>query len=535
MCGIMAIINKDWSTNLNVASETILKQLMYVGALRGFDSTGLFKITKDHKTAYIKKAAPASWFLSQKPVQDFINEYYKDSFAVIAHNRKATMGKVDDQTAHPFREGPITLVHNGTLNYWTRTTDTLSDSHYITKELAKENKEFKPLESFKGAYALIWHNAQKKQINFCRNEERPLWLIEAKNWYILVSEREMGEWILLRNGHDVLDAIEIDAGYIYKMSWKNKLHITKIKFTPAKKWFETKTIHHYHGNNLEENDDDFGTVGMGSIGGDTHRRTRPSYVPQVSEVIPFNKSKELPKDLPIVTDLIIIPHRAHRITTTYGGSTIYSGHGIKEERYEVEGKIVLPFSHLDLPFKYTIKQDEWDFKSIGKEHEAIYSYRDGSNTFIHVHSVKLKKEPTTEKIILPKDFEDPLEEDDPVGALTDGASELVVYSKNHYQIDDSNWDDLCDCKCRLCGAEFDVDSIHEAIVHEKIQTSPLEISYTYICPDCTESLEKKGRISAANLGEEFKPLNFTLPDTPAKILTLPDKSKQVIQPAVTND
>src|SRR5574343_169279 len=35
--------------------------------------------------------------------------------AVIGHNRSATVGKSSTANSHPFQEGPITLVHNGTL------------------------------------------------------------------------------------------------------------------------------------------------------------------------------------------------------------------------------------------------------------------------------------------------------------------------------------------------------------------------------------------------------------------------------------
>ena len=48
--------------------------------------------------------------------------------AVVGHNRSATRGGITTETAHQFQEGPITIVHNGTL------IDTSQDRNSVVRE-----------------------------------------------------------------------------------------------------------------------------------------------------------------------------------------------------------------------------------------------------------------------------------------------------------------------------------------------------------------------------------------------------------------
>lgn len=528
MCGLIGIINKKWDATLSVPTESVFKQLIYAGGLRGFDSTGVFKVTKDHKVTTVKKASPAGWFLGIKETQDFINDYWKDSIAVFAHNRKATMGNKDDETAHPFMEDPITLIHNGTLSSWDRSNNTLSDSHYICKRLAEENKEFKPLESFRGAFALIWHNSLKKQINFCRNSERPLWIIEAKDWYLLVSEREMGEWILLRNGHDVLDAIEVAENFIYKMSWKNnKLHITKIKFTPFKPKFEIPNpLDKIPNRNflLTEDDDDytgFGQFAQKEVEGFT-RLDKP-YQNQRTEY----RAQNL-----VGTELTLMPYLATKEDFTTGGYSYWAGQGIKEERMELTARIHFPLNLAGKKAKWSVPMNEWEFDIINKMCKASYAYQAGTSddpwikvTGVHIAPIQQNKQlpvllnPVSNVIDLPtcktkpknsteNDVND-LVEDSLAGIIADQTpiegEETFVKTYNDFCITDNNWETIAEEKCAHCETPFEFDSAEQSIIGEKWEKGVLQ-SYTYICPDCLEHFRnrKKKKQNSKTLSIENK-------------------------------
>lgn len=490
MCGLIGIINKNWENNLAVATESIFKQLLFVGSLRGFDSTGIFKVTKTHTTEIVKKPSAASWFLGNKEAQVLIDNYYKDSFAIFGHNRKATIGLKNEETAHPFKENQITLMHNGTLTSWDHAQGkNLSDSHYICKELANENKEFKPLESFKGAYALVWHNAQKKQINFCRNEERPLWILEAKDWYILVSEREMGEWILLRNGYDVLDATEIEAGYIYKMSWKNKLHITKIKFTPNKQKYnftESKIPIDF-----EEDDTEESAFGNYSL----QNQQKPSY-----------KNQALNLPTPTIasgTELTIVPYTASKQNFAVGGYSSWAGVGIKEERMEFIGRIHYPLSLAGQKVKWSVPLNEYNYELLDTFCTGIYSYRSGTTNDPWIKVLNVTKKENVTPILLPSTLptkKEDKEEDEAIKKAIENdtqesqqhlfkGEELIVETYNAFFITENNWEDIASCKCRTCNSPFDIDMAEQSVISEKIINGTIQ--YTYICHDCLADFQER--------------------------------------------
>jgi hypothetical protein len=468
MCGLIGIINKTWDSHLSVPTESLFKQLIYVGTLRGADSTGIWKVTKDHKTEIVKKAAPGGWFIGIKEAKDLIDNYWKDSIAVFAHNRKATMGSKDDQTAQPFKEGEITLMHNGTLTSWVR-HGSLSDSHYITKLLAEEKREFKPLEALEGAYALIWHNEEKKQINFARNSERPLFLVEAKDWYILVSEAEMAEWILLRNGHDVLNTTEIQAGFVYKLSWKNnKLNLNKAKFTPYKPKFKKTTSYSY--GSLYEDDDDFG-------GFPTAQKT-PTVLTPVAATPYVPPTTTSPHNSKTEETLTVFPTQAVRIVTSPGGLQKWAGFGPREERREITGHILFPLRLLNKPFILSILESDFDNSIMNKQCSATYNYRDGYDR-IRVKDIE--------------HFASEIEEDDevdPVGAIEKkeiSAEDAWLTTKNHFSITEENWDQITACKCSNCRSTFRIEEAEQSVIiplYQKVNGKSIHYGYKYICADC---------------------------------------------------
>jgi len=209
MCGIVGVISKK-AYGFIAKDLQIFHELLYVDNLRGDDSTGIIGVNK-YGDFYIDKAA--------LDAHDFLKEYgstcsslidmQKDGVAIIGHNRKGTVGKISDETAHPFvAKDHFAMVHNGTLYNHTQLYNTDVDSQALTLHLEHtiNNPNYSldalgdALNQVYGAYACVWYNQVTNKVQFLRNEQRPLWLAESEDSYYLSSEGGMLHWILTRNG-----------------------------------------------------------------------------------------------------------------------------------------------------------------------------------------------------------------------------------------------------------------------------------------------------------------------------------------------
>lgn len=213
MCGIIAMVAKQ-KNGFYKGDLDLFSELLFVGQLRGVDGTGIF-YNKGNTTETLKSPTPAPQLLNSKEYQDSENAIIKESFFIVGHNRAATRGKTILQNTHPFKENHITLVHNGTLRSHKELNDKVEvDSHAICHSMATVGEE-QTLSKIKGAFALAWFNSRKNTLNFCRNSERPLFLLETRSLFILCSEKEMGEWICKRNNETVIKTIGLETQKIY--------------------------------------------------------------------------------------------------------------------------------------------------------------------------------------------------------------------------------------------------------------------------------------------------------------------------------
>lgn len=200
MCGIVAIISKS-ANGLTKEETEAFDALLYVDALRGMDSTGVFSILKDGSMHLAKSAEAAHNFRQAQEYKDLMNQSFRTGMALVGHNRAATKGVITDANAHPFVvDDRITLIHNGTL--WgdhKKLADVDVDSHAIAHTIHKYDDDVEAaLQELSGAYALIWHDFKLKSINIVRNSQRPLHWIETDKCWIYASEMNMIEWILAR-------------------------------------------------------------------------------------------------------------------------------------------------------------------------------------------------------------------------------------------------------------------------------------------------------------------------------------------------
>lgn len=242
MCGIVGIFNPTQTEN----NVNLFEQMLYADVFRGFHSTGVFRLCADNtNTETFKKALPAGVYLYNDGWEALKGGTYpgtkglqKLSPLYVGHNRHATIGEKTDENSHPFTEGAITLVHNGSV-----TKSTLSngskfavDSHAICA-LIDEKGIDEALKEMDGAFALVWWDSESKTLNFLRNSKRPMHICKyTDGTYAWASEEDMLKWIMTRKGSSsnivktLERSFELPVGYLYSLHFDGKV-ITDLGLT----------------------------------------------------------------------------------------------------------------------------------------------------------------------------------------------------------------------------------------------------------------------------------------------------------------
>lgn len=206
MCGLVSLISKHSMGFFNDDTK-IFTEMLFADQLRGSNGTGIF-YDNGKQIKVLKAPYAASDFITDKSYGKAMTEINKYASFVVGHNRAATIGSLTHQNTHPFRCGHITLVHNGTLASHAHLADTENDSHAIASSIAKIGFR-ETIKKINGAYALIWFDERQKTLNFCRNIQRPMWLVETKDLFCFISEPKLAEWVLDRNKEKVIKVSEV--------------------------------------------------------------------------------------------------------------------------------------------------------------------------------------------------------------------------------------------------------------------------------------------------------------------------------------
>ena len=242
MCGIVGFITAEKNIGAYNRKKWFVNALL-ADTIRGDDGTGIFLVRHEHEgnADWCKLGDDASHFLRTELAVKRLG--YGVDFSpiriAIGHNRSATVGNVSTANAHPFQEGPITLVHNGTLNGTYNLQKTKTDlkgadvdSHIITHNLAEHSPE-EVIPRLNGAFVLVWHDARDQSVNIVRNDKRPFHIMLAgcEKTLLMASEAEMLAWLVRRNNDFKPGEIYYpEPGQWLKFTSENgiKPHVTKV-------------------------------------------------------------------------------------------------------------------------------------------------------------------------------------------------------------------------------------------------------------------------------------------------------------------
>ena len=221
--------------------------MLIADGVRGLHSTG----------AIAAKADRVSWYKDTISGAELVSTagyvgWQRDNTqmkCLLGHNRYATMGAHTIANAHPFDEGKITLMHNGTLRNWRSLEDASYfdvDSNLIA-HLINKNGAKDTLSKLVGAWALAWVDDEAKTLNFCRNTERPLWFAQLRSVYgqkksikywVYGSERDMLKWLVGRNNMEVCNFFQLKPGKLMTFDLTGDMatfEVTDLEYTAYEK------------------------------------------------------------------------------------------------------------------------------------------------------------------------------------------------------------------------------------------------------------------------------------------------------------
>jgi hypothetical protein len=240
MCGLTAVFSKR-GNGFNNEQRNAFATLLLIDTLRGEDSTGTFMVRKNGDVDVIKEASTGPEFLKTSEWKKMHSDAWNHGAALIGHNRKATRGNIVDENAHPFIvDDQIVLVHNGGI--WgehKKHADVEVDSHAIAHLLHEHDTVEDALGQFHGAYALIWYDVEKEEVNIIRNKERPLWWMETDDAWIWASEKCMLMFTAARCDLKIKQGphlLEEDSLNTYKLQQGGGWKISNRKAFPKRTW-----------------------------------------------------------------------------------------------------------------------------------------------------------------------------------------------------------------------------------------------------------------------------------------------------------
>lgn len=258
MCGIVGMATRAWNGFTSKEADAFFNML-YLDAMRGYDSTGVFGVDKHSNVQIHKEATQAGVFMQDKTIHTFRNDLVRSGMFAVGHNRAATRGSIKDENAHPFWvDDKIVLVQNGTWHGdHKKIKDTEVDTEALAHIIAEEADVEKALSKINAAYALCWFNTSTHKLHIVRNASRPMWMATTDNDSLIwASEPWFISMAAARNGLKLKDKpVELEPHVLVSLEIKeNKWEKTTEKVNPFR---------HFPSTSLVDDDDVWPFMGEG--------------------------------------------------------------------------------------------------------------------------------------------------------------------------------------------------------------------------------------------------------------------------------
>lgn len=226
MCGIVGLISKK-AGGLYSSDLDMFQAMLVNDSQRGEDSTGVAMIERSGGVETLKIASHPFHLMATESWNKLRSKAIQSGVALIGHNRKATQGAINSANAHPFIEGDIVLVHNGTLrNHHSMKTGKEVDSHAICHAFNEKGHE-EVIPTLNGAFALVWYNLKTEKLYMIRNEERPLSIVSTKDMMAFASESWMAWGQFARKNEKIEENFQLDKGVLYEINPRTGERTTK--------------------------------------------------------------------------------------------------------------------------------------------------------------------------------------------------------------------------------------------------------------------------------------------------------------------
>lgn len=216
MCGIVGIVTRK-NNGFYQQDLEVFQGMLVNDSQRGEDSTGVAVVENTGNVQIVKIASHPFHLFELDSWSKFRSDAFARGRILIGHNRKATQGEINSQNAHPFHEGDIVMVHNGTLYksyYEGLKTGKAVDSHALTVAFNEKGAE-NVIPEIQGAFALVWYNLRTGMLHLCRNDARPLSILRTKDTIAFASEAWMPYGQFLRRGEKVEESYQLEPGMLY--------------------------------------------------------------------------------------------------------------------------------------------------------------------------------------------------------------------------------------------------------------------------------------------------------------------------------
>jgi predicted glutamine amidotransferase len=215
MCGHFGVISNN-NNGFSASEMAALKLLGYLDTTRGVDASSLTMVD-DEGDVLIHKAGEV-WhdFVKAPVVTGLFNQALHRGRAVLGHNRKATVGVIDDESAHPFViDDRYVFNHNGKLQKHESYHKTAVDSEALGKVLCPLSEDIpeleKALSGMDVAMAVVWLDAVEHKLYMLRNKDRPLYFGMTNMGSILYASEK---WML----HAAKEACHVPIGEVEEVA-----------------------------------------------------------------------------------------------------------------------------------------------------------------------------------------------------------------------------------------------------------------------------------------------------------------------------